>query len=257
MIKASIIATGSELMRGKMDDTNSTTLARFFEERGICVVHRLNISDEKQAIENELNHLLDSDIIVSTGGLGPTSDDLTREAFASFMNTQLIWNENIWEDIKTRFAAIQSPLSDSNKQQAFVFQNGSYIPNPNGTAPGLYAFHENKLFILLPGPPFENRPMLSAVEKLLYEYKLLRGYINKKIIRIYDKGESFIADLFAKPQCTLMKLVITSTPKVTWKYIFENSSTTAPFAKKKSKHGQSNISDCSMKNPYFIPRTKT
>ena len=198
MISASIIAVGSELMRGKMDDTNSTFLARWFESKGIKVINRINVEDTVDAIRRGVELCSNADIIISTGGLGPTDDDVTRDGFAAYLGVDLVFNEDSWQDIVKLFIKRNYPMAQSNKRQAFMFKNGHMIPNSNGTAPGLYYKSDNKLFILLPGPPHENKPMIvDSVYRLLNESGFIKGAINSKVFRIYDSGESTIADLFS------------------------------------------------------------
>lgn len=198
MKTASIIAVGSELMRGKMNDTNSTFLARWFDDIGIKVINRINVSDNINDIAEAVRICSDSDIIISTGGLGPTDDDLTRNGFAEYLNVPLIFDENVWEELKKYFIKLKYPLSDSNKRQAMLFENGGMLPNKNGTACGLYYNQNGKLFILLPGPPSENIPMINNyVYPLLMDNGFITGSIHSRIIRVYDGGESFLADLFS------------------------------------------------------------
>jgi len=198
MISASIIAVGSELMRGKMDDTNSTFLARWFESNGIKVINRINVEDTVEAIRKGVELCSNADIIISTGGLGPTDDDVTRDGFAAYLAVDLVFNEDSWQDIIKLFVNRNYPMALSNKRQAFMFKNGHMIRNENGTAPGLYYKSGNKIFILLPGPPHENKPMVyDSVYPLLNVSGFIKGSINSKVFRLYDGGESTIADLFS------------------------------------------------------------
>lgn len=197
MKTASIIAVGTEIMNGKMNDTNSTYLSRLLADRGLKVLYRINVDDTVEAIVKAASFVSESDLIIFTGGLGPTEDDLTREGAAAYLGKKLVFVPELWDHISALFTDQKRPVYESNKQQAFIIEGSQVLENKIGSAPGLLYHTKNQFVTLLPGPPAENQKMIH--EQLLprlekehfFETKLV-----KKIIRIYKAGESQIADLF-------------------------------------------------------------
>ena len=199
MITVAIIAIGSELMRGKMDDTNSTFFARWFEDLGMRVKYRINVADVGSEIVSAMRYCGDADILVTTGGLGPTKDDLTRAAAAEYAGKELVFFPNLWKKIEAYLKSRNYPAYESNKQQAYLWDGVEVMDNCCGTAPGLFYRNKKQIVVLLPGPPKENKIM--AREQLLprlEEYNLVQGKFFSEVIRVYGIGESGIADLFAE-----------------------------------------------------------
>ena len=196
MKTASIIAIGSELMRGKMDDSNSTFLARWLESKGFVVSRRINVADDIDDIVEAFELCSDSDLTLTTGGLGPTEDDLTRAALAKFLGKELVYSESVWSDIARYLGSRKYPLSESNKVQAYIIEGSRVIDNHKGTAPGIYYNAKNTVAIL-PGPPSENIPM---VENQLFDILKSDGFITggfySEVYRLYNIGESYLTDLF-------------------------------------------------------------
>lgn len=197
MKTASIISVGTEIMRGNIEDTNSTFISRFLKERGIQVKFRLSTEDEIDDIVSAVRFAEKTDIIVITGGLGPTADDLTREALAKYLGRQLIFQESQWRIFLEYFKRFNRPMAESNRQQMQLIEGGEFIQNPNGTAPGMFYKQDGRLFVLLPGPPRENQPMVhNDLHDLLVRNGFVEGDIFTKVVRVYNAGESFLADLF-------------------------------------------------------------
>ena len=122
MTTVAIIAVGSELMRGKMNDTNSTYFARWFENLGMRVKYRVNVADVGSEIVAAMRFCKDADILVTTGGLGPTKDDLTRIAAAEYAGKELVFFPMLWKKIETYLKAKNYPIYESNKQQAYLWE---------------------------------------------------------------------------------------------------------------------------------------
>ena len=197
MKKASIISIGTEIMHGKMHDTNSTFLCRWLADFGIQILYRINTADNIDQIINACKFASDSDILIFTGGLGPTDDDITREATARYLQKKLVFNQSSWQHIRGFFKNRKRPMAESNKKQAFIIENSIPLLNERGTAPGIFYHDGSKTLILLPGPPQENQPMiLDKVYPLMKKKHLLTGNLFKKIFKVYKIGESRIADLF-------------------------------------------------------------
>lgn len=199
MITAAIIAVGSELMRGKMDDTNSTFFAQWFEKLGIKVKYRVNVADVGSEIVSAMRYCRDADILITTGGLGPTKDDLTRIAAAEYAGKELVFFPMLWKKIEAYLKTKKYPCYESNKQQAYLWDGVEVMDNCCGTAPGLFYKNNRQIIALLPGPPNENRVMAEKqLLPRLEKYKLVQGKFFADVVRVYGIGESGIADLFAK-----------------------------------------------------------
>jgi len=157
-MRAEIIAVGSELLTPFRLDTNSLFLTSELNRLGVRVVHKAVVGDTNEEMISAFQHALNrADIIISTGGLGPTDDDRTRETVASLLRRKLHSNEEILEGIRERFRRFGRVMPEINAKQALVPEGAQVLPNPRGTAPGLWIETQDKVVILLPGPPGEVR----------------------------------------------------------------------------------------------------
>src|ERR1051325_5671558 len=162
MLKAEIIAIGSEMLTPHRVDTNSLWLTERLNSVGIHVMLKTVVGDDEERLEESITDALRrSDIIISTGGLGPTEDDITRKVFARVTNRQLKLDYEILEKLRQRMESRGFKMTPNNERQALVPRGATVLPNPNGTAPGLKMEEEGKLVIVLPGPPRENQPMFD------------------------------------------------------------------------------------------------
>jgi len=170
MIKAEIIAVGSELLTPDNIDTNSLFLTQRLNEAG-CRVHlKTVVGDDREDIGAVINAaLLRSDIIICSGGLGPTEDDLTRDAVASVLGRPLQVDDEIMETLRQRFAARGFRMAKINEKQAMVIQGALTVDNPFGTAPGMWIEEKGRHIILLPGPPRELKPMVESLLSKIQE----------------------------------------------------------------------------------------
>lgn len=163
--KIALLATGDEISQGDILNTNSQEIAHRLFKQGMRVGNHMVTSDAVAEIEQAITLLLAShNALIITGGLGPTSDDLTRFALAKATDRPLIFDASVWDDIVKRlkrFGYDTPPLS--NRQQALFPEGATIIPNPNGTAAGCMLEYHNKLIVMLPGPPFECLPMFEQV----------------------------------------------------------------------------------------------
>ena len=186
-------------MRGKIDDTNSTFFTRWFEKLGIKVKYRVNVADIGSEIVSAMRYCHDADILITTGGLGPTKDDLTRIAAAEYAGKELVFFPMLWKKIEAYLKTKKYPHYESNKQQAYLWDGVEVMDNSCGTAPGLFYKKNRQIVALLPGPPSENRIMAeNQLLPRLEKYKLIQGKFFTDVVRVYGIGESGIADLFAK-----------------------------------------------------------
>jgi nicotinamide-nucleotide amidase len=196
MKNAAVIGIGTELLKGKIDDTNATYLSGWLSERGIRVVWRCNVPDSRKLIAAAFRSAAACDLIVATGGLGPTEDDLTREALAAYLGKELVFDEGVWQGIKAFFEKHFKAVPESNRRQAYTIPGAAVLENLHGTAPGLWYGADNKYFALLPGPPRENQPMIeTGLRDRLRRNGLLEGTLSRQVLRCYHIGESALADL--------------------------------------------------------------
>lgn len=161
---AEIIAVGSELLGWTRVDTNSLFITELLAALGIEVKGKAVVGDDRERLSTVFAGALErSDLVILTGGLGPTDDDLTRESVAGVLGLPLAEDESITALIEQRFARRGMRMPQVNRRQAMVPRGAVALPNPQGTAPGLFLAHGEKLVVLLPGPPRELQPMLRAL----------------------------------------------------------------------------------------------
>jgi nicotinamide-nucleotide amidase len=159
---AEIIAVGSELLTPARLDTNSLYLTAELNKLGVEVVTKCVIGDDLDRLADAVSRALNrSGIVILSGGLGPTEDDLTREAVARATGRELIFHPEIAEALELRFAAMKRKMSEINKRQAFVIAGAEILPNDRGTAPGQWVTSNSAVAILLPGPPHELKAMFE------------------------------------------------------------------------------------------------
>lgn len=196
-VNAEVVAIGTELLLGAITDTNSVYLAQQLRDLGINLYFMTSVGDNIDRIVQALSIALGrADVVITCGGLGPTVDDMTREAVARAIGHELVYHESLFEAIKERFAAFRSTITENNKRQAYLPENAVVIPNPVGTAPSFMAENaEGKMIISLPGVPREMKFLMeTAVIPLLRErYKL--GIIKARTLKTAGIGESSLDDL--------------------------------------------------------------
>ena len=163
MLSAEIIAIGSELLTPTKTDTNSLWLTEKLNEIGIEVKLKTVVGDDEQRLETAIRDALSrSDIVISTGGLGPTEDDITRKVSAKAVNKTLVFNDEICDTIRAKFERMKREMAEINKRQAFIIKGSEVLPNPNGTAVGMLVKPTDTTFYaILPGPPREMKPMFE------------------------------------------------------------------------------------------------
>ena len=196
MISTKIITIGDEILIGQIVDTNSTFISKQLINIGIEVNEILSISDEKSSIFNALDNSLNKfDIVITTGGLGPTNDDITKEVFCEFFNDKLVHNENLLIHIENLFKKfVNNPINNLNRAQALVPSKAKLIENKFGTAAGMAMIKDNTLFISLPGVPYEMKSMITSSVLPLLSKEFECPVILKKTLMTYGVGESTIAN---------------------------------------------------------------
>src|SRR5260221_11385602 len=196
MLKAEIIAVGSELLTPDRMDTNSLFLTEELNKLGIEVVRKTIVGDDRDLLREAFRDALNRvPVIVSSGGLGPTEDDLTRETVADLLGRKLKRNEAILDAIKARFRSFGREMPDTNVRQAMVPEGAEPLNNPRGTAPGLWIEDRDRTIALLPGPPRELKPMFreQVLPRLQRRISSVRMYHRE--LRVTGLGESHVDSL--------------------------------------------------------------
>ncbi|MEP7274615.1 MAG: competence/damage-inducible protein A, partial [Acidobacteriota bacterium] len=198
MLNAEIIAIGSELLTPYRVDTNSLWLTEQLNAFGIEVKLKSVVGDDEARLEEMVRDALKrSDIIISTGGLGPTEDDITRKVFARALGRALEVNEAVLEMIRARFAARGIRMAEINARQAVVLEGAAVLNNKNGTAPGLLITENNCTVILLPGPPRELKPMFAGSVAPVLQALAGETFIRRRKLSIFGLTESATDEIAA------------------------------------------------------------
>jgi len=197
MTKTSIITIGDELLIGQVIDTNSAWMAQELNKAGIWVNRRLAIGDGRTDILRALEaESADSDIILITGGLGPTADDITKPVLCEYFKTTLVINEEALENVKNIFTKIlQRPLIERNLKQAEVPASCLVIQNKRGTAPGMLFEKNGKVFIAMPGVPHEMKGMMTDNVIPYLQNRFATHFVSHRTLLTAGIGESTLADL--------------------------------------------------------------
>lgn len=196
MKKACIISVGNELLNGHTVDTNAAYLSGELFSTGIPVVGVYTVGDDIVSILRAMNLAAgDGDVVLMTGGLGPTDDDITRQVFAKFLGRELEFHEELFGKIEDFFVRRNLKMPEKNRIQAYIPAGAKAIANDFGTAPGIMAGLKDKLFFAMPGVPFEMKKMFK--ESVLPELeKFGRGQaVAVKKLKCFGAGESTIAEM--------------------------------------------------------------
>ena len=170
-MRVEIIAVGSELLSQARLETNSVFITQKLKESGLKVMRKFVVEDREEEIREALESAMrGSEVVILTGGLGPTHDDITREVVAKALGRELELDTQILEGLKSRYQRVGLKMTDNNLRQAMVPEGAEWMENPNGTAPGLFLREGKTLLFLLPGPPREMKPMMGQVMDLIGRY---------------------------------------------------------------------------------------
>jgi nicotinamide-nucleotide amidase len=193
-MKAEILAVGTEILLGDIVNTNAHYLSKRLADLGISVFYQTVVGDNPERLLKAYELAFTrADIVIATGGLGPTKDDLTKEIGAEYFGKKLVLHEESYKHVKDYFDRMNRPLSEGNKKQAMMPEGSIVLPNPNGTAPGCIIEENNKILVMLPGPPKEMTPMFEA-SVMPYLEKFSDGVLVSKILRVLGIGESAMAE---------------------------------------------------------------
>ncbi len=194
-MKAEIMAVGTEILLGDILNTNARYLSRELALLGIGVYYQTVVGDNEERLLNAFKLAFDrADMVITTGGLGPTDDDITKETGGKFFNLKMVENEEAVKNGKDYFKGKEMPKS--NKKQGFVPEGATVFYNHNGTAPGCMIEKNGKILIMLPGPPYETEPMFE--EYVLPFLKKKSGFtIISKVLHLSGIGESAAAEVLS------------------------------------------------------------
>ena len=195
-MKATIVTIGDEILIGQIVDTNSGFIAKSLDKIGVDIHEMISISDNKQHILDTFAKLQNQvDLVIITGGLGPTKDDITKKTFCDYFKDTLLENKEVLAHVTQLIESIfKRPITQMNRDQALVPTKCHVLFNKMGTAPGMWMKKENTVFISLPGVPYEMKYLVEneIIPKVVREYN--RPYIIHKTILTYGQGESLVAE---------------------------------------------------------------
>jgi nicotinamide-nucleotide amidase len=198
MLSAEIIAIGSELLTPTKTDTNSLWLTEKLNDIGIDVKLKTIVGDDGDRLEETVRDAMRrSNIVITTGGLGPTEDDITRQFTAKALGHELVYHDDIEEHLRARFRNWGCEMPEINKRQAYVIEGAEILQNPHGSAVGMFFEDNGKMLAILPGPPRENQPMF--IEHVLPKLKAIAGevHVRRRILRVSGMGESAVDEIAA------------------------------------------------------------
>ncbi|MBU0940274.1 MAG: CinA family nicotinamide mononucleotide deamidase-related protein [Bacteroidetes bacterium] len=195
-MKATIITIGDEILIGQIVDTNSAFIAKSLDKIGVEVNEMISITDDKNHILDTFTKLQNNvDLVLITGGLGPTKDDVTKKTFCDYFEDELIVDQKVLEHVTELIEGIfQRPINQMNKDQALVPSKCTILHNAVGTAPGMWMKKENTVYVSLPGVPYEMKYLVEneIIPKVVREYE--RPYILHKTVLTHGQGESLVAE---------------------------------------------------------------
>jgi len=192
---AEIITIGDEILIGQIVDTNSAFIGKEFNKAGISIYQITSIQDDKAHILKAIKEAEENaNIIIITGGLGPTKDDITKHTICEYFNDTLVQDKAVLANVEHILSRYNVPLLDINKQQALVPFKAKVLMNNNGTAPGMWLEKNGKVFVSLPGVPYEMKALIAeqVIPQLIEQFKF--PYIEHKTILTYGLGESSLAE---------------------------------------------------------------
>lgn len=195
-MKAEIITIGDEILIGQIVDTNSAFLSKELNKIGVSVYQITSIQDDREHILQSLKEARERvDVVIITGGLGPTKDDITKKCLCEFFDDKLVRNKEVLKHIEELFEKyIDTPISDLNRDQALIPSRAAVLPNKYGTAAGMWFEDEGKVFISMPGVPYEMKELTrdEVIPRLMKNFS--RPVILHKTIITYGLGESALAE---------------------------------------------------------------
>lgn len=196
-MQTEILMIGTELLLGQIVDTNAAFIGRTLAEHGINLYQKTTVGDNAQRIMRALDGALSRcDVVLLSGGLGPTEDDITRESVAELLGRPLEFRQDLLAQLEERFRNMGRPLGENNRKQAYAPRGAVAIPNPNGTAPGFIVEDDRGVVIAMPGVPRELEAMLAdSVIPYLRRRFTLSGLLHYRVLKVCGMGESRVDEL--------------------------------------------------------------
>jgi len=227
-MKCTILSVGTEILFGSIVNTNTVYLSRRMIEMGIDVMYHITVGDNPARLKEMIKHaFLDCDLIITSGGLGPTQDDLTKEMIAEAFGEKIVPFPDQMEILKGHFAKYNRTMTENNLKQACFPENAVIFANPNGTAPGFALEKEGKLIVSMPGPPKEMEPMFEQQVRPFLENRS-DGVLYYKTLRVYELGESML-------ETRLLDLISGQTDPTLATYAKDHESTLRIASKRKTR----------------------
>ncbi len=197
-MNAELLSVGTELLLGEILNTDAKFLAEELSAIGINLYYQTTVGDNPERLKNALTIALSrADLVIASGGLGPTPDDLTKEVIAEAMGEPLVLHQKSWEDIQSYFKNTKREMPESNKKQAMMPEHAIVLENHNGTAPGCIIEKNQKIVVILPGPPNELQPMYTESVKP-HLLKKTGTVLYSKNYRLFGIGEAKVAEIMQK-----------------------------------------------------------
>ncbi|MFT5754329.1 MAG: nicotinamide-nucleotide amidase [Flavobacterium sp.] len=195
-MQATIVTIGDEILIGQIVDSNSSYIAKALDKIGIATHEMLSISDDKEHIISTFQKLQNNvNVVIITGGLGPTKDDITKKTFCEYFNDSLVEDKNVLQHVTDIIEGFyKRPITQMNRDQALVPSKAKVLFNKMGTAPGMWMEHENTIFVSLPGVPYEMKYLMDNEVIPMLMQKFERPFIVHQTIMTYGRGESLIAE---------------------------------------------------------------
>ena len=195
-MNAEIIAVGTELLLGQIANTNAQFLSEQLAELGVNVYYHTVVGDNPDRVKKAIQQAEErADLIIFTGGLGPTKDDLTKEMIASHLGKQLVTDESAMQTIIAYFQKTGRAMTENNKKQALVIEGTRILPNEHGMAPGMFIKSDSTSYMLLPGPPHEMQPMFRKYGAPAISDQLeIKERIESRVLRYFGIGEAQLAE---------------------------------------------------------------
>ena len=194
-IISEIITIGDEILYGQILDSNAQWMSSALDDIGVKVKYRTTIGDNEPDILDALQRAEGrADVVLITGGLGPTSDDLTKPCLAKYFNAEIVENELAMKELAALFKHIGRDLTETNRAQAYLPENCTHVPNKMGTAPGMWFFENQTVFVSMPGVPFEMKEMMTQTVLPKIQEAFHTPFVVHKMVKTIGIGESWLAD---------------------------------------------------------------
>jgi nicotinamide-nucleotide amidase len=194
-VNAEIVAIGTEILLGEITDTNSVFIAKALRDIGINLFFMTSVGDNEERIASAIQIAMGrAQVVITCGGLGPTIDDMTRQAIAMATNRGLTFHQNLLDAIAVRFSGFRAQMTENNRRQAYLPDDSILIENPVGTAPSFIVEHQGSIIISLPGVPREMKFLMNekVIPHLKERYRLGSGIIKAKVLKTAGIGESLL-----------------------------------------------------------------